>query len=232
MRSDPPVVEFAAPATQPRLFHLKGGPKRAVPTVVRQGGFGYSHRDGFSAVTIPYSGGDVPFLILLPDQLDGLAALEPKATPELLAGFARTAASDVILHLPRFNLEPPLLRLGQVLQSPGMGSAFDQPHGTANFDRLAPMKANDYLFISEVFHKTFLALDQRGTEAAAATAVAMAAPSAVAMEKPKPIEVRVDRPFLFAIQHRPSGACLFLGRVVDPRCCHVPPSRCASTNDL
>jgi serpin B len=81
---------------------------------------------------------------------------------------------------------------------------------------MAPRKPNDYLYISEVFHKTFLALDEKGTEAAAATAVVMMRATAF-IEKPKPLEVRVDRPFLFAIQHRPSGTCLFLGRVTDPR---------------
>ena len=109
------------------------------------------------------------------------------------------------------------MKLGQMLRGLGMKSAFDNPRGSANFDRMAPRKPDDYLFISEVFHKTFLALDEKGTEAAAATAVIMARPTSVAIEKPKPIEVRVDRPFLFAIQHRTSGACLFLGRVTDPR---------------
>ena len=96
------------------------------------------------------------------------------------------------------------------------GEEFDQPRGSANFDRIAPRRPDDYLCISEVFHKTFLILDEKETEAAAATAVAMSVRSAV-REKPKPIEVRVDHPFLFAIQHRSSGACLFLGRVSDPR---------------
>jgi len=82
---------------------------------------------------------------------------------------------------------------------------------------MAPRKPNDYLCISEVFHKTFLALDERGTEAAAATAVAMMRATAAMVEQPKPVEVRVDHPFLFAVQHRASGACLFLGRVTDPR---------------
>jgi serpin B len=97
-----------------------------------------------------------------------------------------------------------------------MKTAFDQPQGSANFDRIAPRKPDDYLAISEVFHKTFLALDEEGTEAAAATAVVM---MEAAARRPveKPPEVRVDHPFLFAIQHRESGACLFLGRVVDPR---------------
>ena len=155
-------------------------------------------------------------LILLPDEVDGLASLEAKVTPELLVTEARPKQEEVILQLPKFKLEPPLFRLGQTLRSMGMKSAFDVPRGSANFDRLAPRKPDDYLFISEVFHRTFLELDEKGTEAAAATAVVMARATAM-IEKAKPIEVRVDRPFLFAIQHRPSGACLFLGRVTDPR---------------
>jgi len=188
-----------------------------VPTMVRHAQFGYGRRDGFSVVTIPYIGGEVQFLILLPDGTDGLAGLEAKATPELLAECAKPDAADMILYLPKFRIEPPLFRLGKVLQSLGMRSAFDQPPGTANFDRMAPRKADDYLCISEVFHKTFLALDEQGTEAAAATAVAMVSAAAMVGPKPTPVEVRVDHPFLFAIQHRSSGACLFLGRITEPR---------------
>jgi serpin B len=122
----------------------------------------------------------------------------------------------VILHLPKFKLEPPTMSLTKELQGLGMKTAFDQPIGSANFDRLAPRRGNDYLFISEVFHKTFIAVDEKGTEAAAATAVAMDLGTAIE-EPSKPVEVKVDRPFVFAIQHGPSGACLFLGRVTDPR---------------
>jgi serpin B len=60
-------------------------------------------------------------------------------------------------------------------------------------------------------------VDEKGTEAAAATAVEMNIPLGIEMNPPKPVEVKVDHPFLFAIQHRASGACLFLGHVVDPR---------------
>lgn len=208
---------FSGSATAPEPFHVGGGPARDMPTMVRESRCGYAHRDGFSAVTIPYSGGEVQFLVLLPDVTNGLAELEAKVTPQLLSSCARPDAVDVRLHLPKFKMEPPLFKLGKVLQSLGMKSAFDQPRGSANFDRMAPRKANDYLCISEVFHKTFLALDEKGTEAAAATAVVMMRLTAAVIKKPEPIEVRVDHPFLFAIQHRPSGACLFLGRVTDPR---------------
>jgi serpin B len=97
-----------------------------------------------------------------------------------------------------------------------MKTAFDQPKGSANFDKIAPRRPDDYLYISQIFHKAFIAVDEKGTEAAAATAVAMLASSAMRQASP-PIEVKVDRPFVYAIQHVPTGVCLFLGRVTDPR---------------
>jgi serpin B len=140
---------------------------------------------------------------------------EKKLTHALLADCANLPAQDVLLYLPKFKIEPPLFQLSEALQSLGMKSAFDIPSGSANFNGIAPRKADDYLFISDVLHKTFVDVNEDGTEAAAATAVVMLA--GAAMPREKPVEVRVDRPFLFAIQHRPSGACLFLGRVTNPR---------------
>jgi serpin B len=98
-----------------------------------------------------------------------------------------------------------------------MKTAFNQPKGSANFDKIAPRTPDDYLYISQIFHKTSIAVDEKGTEAAAATAVAMMAATGLAAPKPTPVEVKVDRPFVYAIQHVPSGVCLFLGRVTDPR---------------
>jgi serpin B len=212
----PWAQEFSTNATKPRPFHLNGGQAQNVPTMERQDRFGYAQQDGYRVVTIPYSGNDIQFLILLPDAVDGLAALEAKLTPQLLTTAANPGIADLNLELPRFKLEPPLLRLSEALKELGMKSAFDQPEGSANFDRMAPRQPDDYLKISEVFHKTFLELDEKGTEAAAATAVMMMRVTSAVGKKPQPIEVRVDRPFLFAIQHRPSGACLFLGRVTNP----------------
>ena len=102
------------------------------------------------------------------------------------------------------------------LEALGMKTAFDDPQGSANFDRLAPRRPNEYLYLSKVFHKTFIAVDEEGTEAAAATAAVMAYATS-AGRLGEPIEVKVDRPFLYGIQHVPSGVCLFLGRVTDPR---------------
>jgi serpin B len=208
---------FDQAATTDLPFRIGGGAPQDVPTMRKQFSLPYAKHRGFTAIALPYAGRDLQFLILLPDTPDGLAALEKELTPELLAGCATMNSQLVALELPKFKLQPPTLPLGQTLQALGLQTAFDQPRGSANFDRMAPRRPNDYLFIGEVFHKTFLALDEKGTEAAAATAVAMVAATAMPGKPPQPIMVKVDHPFLFAIQHCGSGACLFLGRMTDPR---------------
>jgi serpin B len=179
--------------------------------------FGYAKRDGYTAVSLPYAGDDLQFLVLLPDETNGLRALESKLTGDTLASCAKLEKREVNLHLPRFKLQPPTMALAEKFEALGMKTAFDKPQGSANFDRIAPRKPDDYLYISQIFHKTFIAVDEKGTEAAAATAVAMMAGTALRSPPPPPIEVKVDRPFVYAIQHVPSGVCLFLGRVTDPR---------------
>ena len=124
------------------------------------------------------------------------------------------------MELVKFDLEmDELIARGATLRELGMRTAFNQPTGSANFDRIAPRKPDDYLFLSAVFHKTFVAVDELGTEAAAADALPVTVYSAslIGRKKPKPVVVKVDHPFSYAIQHVPSGACLFLGRVTDPR---------------
>jgi len=206
--------------TKPAEFFVHGTESVTVPTMSNEEhDYGYLHRDGFTAVSLRYVGAGIQFLILLPDAHDGLPALEHKLTPELLAECAALPPSFVDLYLPKFKLEPPSMALGGQLQQLGLKTAFDNPKRSANFDRMAPRKPDDYLAISDVFHKAFLSLDEDGTEAAAATVVVMME-AAMAMQdenRPQPVEVHVDHPFIFAIQHVPSGECLFLGRVTDPR---------------
>jgi serine protease inhibitor len=208
---------FSEKTTQPELFHVRGGAPVNVPTMRKTARFGYAKREGFLAISVPYVGDDLQLLVLLPDEVNGLRAVESKLTAEVLAGCTKLEARDVELHLPKFKLEPPTIALAEKLQALGMKSAFDIPQGSANFDKMAPRKPNDYLYISNVFHKTFIAVDEKGTEAAAATAVVMMRATAMRGPKPLPIEVKVDRPFVYAVQHVPSGVCLFLGRVTDPR---------------
>lgn len=208
---------FEKEATRPEPFHAKGGAPVDVPMMHKQlDGVGYAKRSGFTVFAIPYSGRELNFVVFLPDQVDGLAALEKKWTPQMLAECTKLPTADIILSFPKFKMEPPTVALKEHLESLGMKTAFDEPAGSANFDRLAPRRPNEYLYLSKVFHKTFIAVDEEGTEAAAATAAAMAMTTS-AMRPNEPIEIKVDRPFLYAIQHVQSGVCLFLGRVTDPR---------------
>jgi serpin B len=214
----PWASEFSENATQAEPFFVRGGAPLDVPMMQKRSDhFGYARREGFTVVSLPYAGNDLQFLVLLPNDVNGLRALESKLTGELLAECAKLQTRDVDLHLPKFKLEPPTITLAEKFEALGMKTAFDKPQGSANFDKMAPRKPNDYLYISQIFHKTFIAVDEKGTEAAAATAVAMMAGTALRSPPPPPIEVKVDRPFVYAIQHVPSSVCLFLGRVTDPR---------------
>ena len=209
--------EFKEALTSPKPFHLHGGASVNVPMMEQQKPFGYARRDGFIAVGIPYSGSQLQFVVLLPDEVKGPSKLESKLSAEMLQQCATLEVQDVDLELPKFKFEPPTIPLRDNFEALGMKTAFDDRYGSANFDRMSPRRPDKYLAISNVFHKTFIALDEKGTEEAAATAVVMMELSARS-EKPKePIYVKVDRPFLYAIQHVSSGVCLFLGRVADPR---------------
>ena len=210
--------DFNVQATAPKPFHVNGAKSTAeVPTMSQQKHMRYLNGRGFQAVTLPYAGNDLHFLLIVPDSVSGVSDVEKNLTAETLLECAKAEYREVILHLPKFKITPPTVPLSEVLQKMGMMTAFNKPRGSADFDAMAPRKSDDYLCISEVFHKTFLELDEKGTEAAAATAVVMMPGSVAIVEKPKPIELKADRPFLFAIQHAASGACLFLGSVSDPR---------------
>jgi serpin B len=209
---------FSDKTTQPQPFFVRGGGPADVPMMrKRSEHFGYARREGFTVISLPYVGDDLQFVVLLPDDIKGLHQLESKLNAGILAACAKLEQRDVDLHLPKFKLQPPTIALAEAFQALGMKTAFDIPHGSANFDKIAPRKPNDYLYISNIFHKTFIAVDEKGTEAAAATAVVMMRATGLAQPKPPPIEVKVDRPFVYAIQHVTSGVCLFLGRVTDPR---------------
>ncbi len=207
----PWAMPFSKSATADIPFQLSDGNLVETPAMKQTETLGYLRKDGYTAVTLPYKNSNLQFVILLPD--DKLESLEKNVTADFLAGLTDLPRERVSLTLPKFKLEPPLLSLSDALKKAGMPSAFNVPPASADFSGIAPRKPDDYLYISEIFHKTFIEIDEDGTEAAAATAVVMMR----AMSMPAdPVTVVIDRPFLFAIQHRPSGTCLFLGRVVNP----------------
>jgi serpin B len=207
--------EFEDEADSP--FFADGGGEIKVPGLVKQRMFGYRKIPGGAVVAVPYADGGLQFLLMIPDEKNGLTDLEKALTPDILKEAANLESREIRLHFPEFKLEPDSVLLADHLIAMGMPGAFDKPPGSADFSRMAPRKPDDYLCISEVVHKAFIAVDKYGTEAAAATAVIMMRATAALPEPVEPMVIRADRPFAFAIQHRKTGTCLFLGRVTDPR---------------
>jgi serpin B len=206
---------FSKEATRPARFQAASGVKD-VPTMSQVGLFSFAATDGVKVLEMPYVGGEVAMTLVLPDAPDGLPALEKRLSSGVLTTWiGATQRERVDVALPKFEIDPAAsLSLGETLKSLGMPLAFDQTQ--ADFTGMAkPGSGADRLFISKVFHKAFVKVDEKGTEAAAATAVVMTKESAVMPSKPA-AEFRADHPFLFFLRDVKSGAILFMGRVSDP----------------
>jgi serpin B len=201
----PWLEPFEIDATTDDDFHLGDGSTVTVPTM--HGEAGYSEGDGWRAAHLFYSGGTLAMTVVLPHEgrereVDDLVA--SGRLTELLA--ARSGVVDLSLPRWKFLVAAPLK---EALTGLGMSAAFD----SVAADFLA-MATAEQLYLSDVLHQVFIAVDEKGTEAAAATAVVVKATSAPA-EPPQPLVL--DRPFVFVIHDTEHGTPLFLGKVVDPR---------------
>ncbi|MBX3273895.1 MAG: serpin family protein [Sandaracinaceae bacterium] len=213
------ATEFETHSTQPRPFFVDGaGSGAPVPTMHRTGLMRYGEVDGAQVLELPYRQNEVGMTIVLPRERDGLGALEEGLDPERLERWVASLEDGhrVALALPKFRIAPPTsLRLADLLQQMNMRLAFSRER--ADFTGIAnPPSPADRLYVSQVFHKAFVAVDEQGTEAAAATAVVMARAGSGMPPEP-PIELRADHPFLFFIRDLRSGTVLFMGRLTDPR---------------
>ena len=196
---------FEEGLTRDGPFTLPDGSRVTVPMMRQTENFLYAEGEGVQVVELPYVGHEMSMVVLLPEAgrfeaFEG--ALDAGRVDALLAGLAR---NTVALTMPRFEFES-MLELSDILSQMGMPAAFGDG---ADF---SGMDGTRNLFISAVVHKAFVAVDEAGTEAAAATAVVVAESAAPA----EPVEMTVDRPFVFLIRDRQTGALLFVGRVVDP----------------
>ena len=196
----------------PEDFLVDGAPVK-VPTMTACVACGQASLHGAQILALPFVNGTLQLVAIVPKQREGLDDLEH--LPTWLDRAAHLTHDDAIVHLPKFRVEPAALALSDALRALGLETTFDHPAGSANFDAMAPRTPDAYLFVGEVLHKSFIAIDEHGVEAAAATAVMV--PLGMGPPRKSPPVIRVDRPFIFAVQHAASGACLFLGRVTDPR---------------
>ncbi len=196
------TVEFNRQQTRDREFTLSDGRKKQVPMMMSQSKrYMYYWGDGFEAVSLPYGSERVSMYIFLSDRDSSLEEfyklLNRENWEDWMSQFHR---EEVLIILPRFKVEYDIT-LNDALKTLGMGIAFSPG---ANFEGMC----SEPLFIDEVRHKTFVEVNEKGTEAAAATVVEM--------KKNGTTRVIVDRPFFCAIKDNESGVVLFMGSIVDP----------------
>lgn len=202
---------FERRLTRLETFFLAKGNSRKTSFMHTERNLDYQRRAGFQIVALRYAARDLQFVAMIPDKGDGLPAVIASLTPELLKSCAGMNSQLVALAIPRLHLKPPPVNLEEPLRAIGMTKAF----GPREADFTGISTGDARLVISRVRQSAWLVMDEKGTEAAAATE-ASAEPFGAEPTPPKPIVVRADRPFLFIIQHVPSAACLFIGCVNDP----------------
>lgn len=199
---------FEASATEPRPFTALDGTTAEVPTMHQDADLPYAEVDGTQVLELPYVGGEVGMVLLLPPA-GSFASFERSLSAETLLGYfdgLETRHGEVAL--PRFSAGA-RTGLKDALSGLGMSTAFDP--NRADFSGMVEASANRPLVIRDVLHETHIDVDETGTEAAAATGAVLYTVSLPVST----FEFRADRPFLYAIRHRPTDAVLFLGRVVD-----------------
>jgi serpin B len=201
---------FREADTRKETFKLSGGRDIGnVPLMHQQRLLRFLDGGDFRALELPYRDNELSMIVLLPNAVDGLRALEQTLTPETVANWLdRMTDYDVDVTLPRFKVTAQF-QLAEALAHLGMPLAFSSE---ANFTGIAPAPP---LQLSAVIHKAFVEVNEKGTEAAAATAATMQLTSLQPPRQPRAV-FRADHPFVFVIRDNATGSLLFVGRVVNP----------------
>jgi len=200
----PWLYPFTEESTAPATFTRADGSTEEVPMMSESEELRYADGDGWQAVELPYVGGSLAMTVIVPDDLPAFAS--GFDADRLATIVSALDVHQVQLALPRFRIETRAM-LADTLAAMGMPTAFDPD--AADFSGI-----NDAtrIYISDVIHQANIDVDEKGTAAAAATAVVM---RDTAMPG-EPVAVRADRPFLFLLRDLPTGTVLFMGRVADP----------------
>jgi serpin B len=199
------AVPFDPAVTEPGAFTRLDGSEATVPLMHASQRTGYAETGDYQALRLPYAG-DASIVVMLPKQgspFELASTLSP-------ADFAITWGDFLVdVTLPSFQFDSDVA-LKDALTALGMRTAFTPPDGSDGAD-LTGITARRELYVTDALHKSFIALDENGTEAAAATAIIIGLTS-----MPQPATFTADRPFLFWIEHDSTGEVLFLGQVTDP----------------
>jgi len=201
--------EFEKDATRDDDFTLLDGSKVKAPLMHQTEELYYMKDDLFQAVKMYYKDSDFSMIVLLPD-VDKFTELESKLHSALIESvIEKLESKNVILTFPKVKMDAQF-EFSKTLAAMGMPDAFS---GIADF---SGMGGPEGLFISSVIHKAYVEIDEKGTEAAAATEGSMWLGS-VSQEEIEPVEFKADHPFIFLIRDDQTGSILFLGRVLNPK---------------
>ncbi len=199
--------KFEERATREEPFHRLDGSDAQALMMHQTEDFGYAKGDGWKALALPYRGGTLEMVAVLPDA-DRFGEIEANLGDVLEEADASLGHAEVIVALPRFEMTTPTVPLREQLAALGMPDAFDAE--AADFSGALA----GAIWIDEVYHKAYVRVDEEGTEAAAATAV-VATKSAESIGT-EPVTFIADHPFMFVIRDTKTKTILFLGRVMDP----------------
>jgi len=198
-------TKFSWWKTRRKYFFISAKDKVKVPLMHLKEDFRYYEDEKLQAIELPYKGDEISMLVILPSETEGITEIENTFTAKSLnVLLSKMWMAKVDVYFPKFKLVWGTFALNNALIELGMPDAFG---GKADFSGINGIGG---LFISDVFHKAFIEVNEKGTEAAAATGVVMK--KVVGIE---PI-FRADHPFIFIIKDNRSGSILFMGRVMNP----------------
>jgi serine protease inhibitor len=199
---------FDPHASKPHPFFGPDGKSATTPMMEQDGFYSYLETNDFQGVRLPYGNGQFAMYVFLPRAKNGLGKLlKSLDQPHWTEWIRKFASSNGTIVLPKFEVRYGE-KLNAVLEAMGMGVAFNKEGDFSGITR-SP------IYISDVEHKTYVKVDEKGTEAASSTAVVGRLTSAI-VGSGKPFRMIVDHPFAFAIAEHETGAILFVGTVVDP----------------
>jgi len=210
---------FKEKHTEEENFTLLSGDKILVPMMHKKEKYRWLNEDGFQILEMPYKGirvfgslEHISMIVLLPEKKGGIEDLENSLTNEKIENYLEKLHKiwerEINIYFPKFKIETGY-ELKKILYRLGMTSAFSDG---ANFSRIAEDPPR---YISQIIHKAFVEVNERGTEAAAVTALRMLGASIG--QTIKPPEFRADHPFIFLLIDSYTRAILFIGRVMNPQ---------------
>ncbi|MEC0257813.1 serpin family protein [Paenibacillus lautus] len=200
--------EFDPANTVDEEFTLSDGTTQKTPMMKREGPYSYKEGKSWQAVRIPYGDGRMHMLVILPKESSSMDELQQQLWKDTSAWKGDFSHETIQLGLPKFKVEQ-TFELPDALQSLGMMKAFNR--NEADFSAMAA--GGEKFWIDKVKHKTVVDVSEKGTVAAAITAVGIESGAAQPTE---PIAMNINRPFFFAIEDRDTGAWLFMGSVLKP----------------